>query len=91
MMVDIFASMKLSITNSFFFSPFLPHLQGKTVYRVRWKGYGPDDDTWEPRDNLLTCEDMVEAFIEQQKQLKEKKRKATTAGVSTIDCLGRDP
>jgi len=28
-------------------------------YRVRWKGYDVNADTWEPRDNLLSCEDLL--------------------------------
>ena len=43
------------------------------MYRVRWKGYGSDEDTWEPRDNLLTCEDMVEEFLEKHQEKKKHK------------------
>ena len=26
---------------------------GSTIFKVRWKGYGPQDDTWEPREELM--------------------------------------
>ena len=28
-------------------------------YKVRWKGFGPDDDTWQTRETLGEAEDLV--------------------------------
>ncbi|KAH7576064.1 hypothetical protein JRO89_XS02G0285600 [Xanthoceras sorbifolium] len=32
-------------------------------FKVRWKGYGPKDDTWEPIDGLSDCQEKVKEFV----------------------------
>ncbi|KAK4791302.1 hypothetical protein SAY86_031715 [Trapa natans] len=34
-------------------------------FKVRWKGYGPDEDTWEPIDGLGNCGKSINEFIKQ--------------------------
>ena len=36
--------------------------QGKLEYRVRWLGYGEDDDTWEPKRNLTNVHEKIAEF-----------------------------
>lgn len=35
----------------------------KKLYLIRWQGYGPESDTWEPEDSLM-CPDIVEKYLE---------------------------
>ncbi|CAO2837185.1 unnamed protein product [Amaranthus hypochondriacus] len=32
-------------------------------FKVRWKGYGPNEDTWEPLDGLGNCRERMEEFV----------------------------
>lgn len=36
--------------------------EGRQIsYRIRWKGWGPKDDTWEPEEDL-NCDEMLEKY-----------------------------
>ncbi|XP_077244764.1 DNA (cytosine-5)-methyltransferase 1-like isoform X2 [Tasmannia lanceolata] len=32
-------------------------------FKVRWKGYGPSADTWEPMEGLSNCQDRIRDFV----------------------------
>merc|ERR1712018_46240 len=48
---------------------------GKNEYLISWKGFGPEENTWEPKQNL-GCPDLLKAFEESLKAKKDKKRKS---------------
>uniref|UniRef100_A0A4W6DNN3 M-phase phosphoprotein 8 n=1 Tax=Lates calcarifer TaxID=8187 RepID=A0A4W6DNN3_LATCA len=49
--------------------------QGEVLYRVRWKNYCSDDDTWEPEAHLEDCREVLLAFKKSLADAKAKKEK----------------
>lgn len=49
---------------------------GKVLFKVHWEGYGSEEDSWEPSDNLLTCQELVDRFwLERKEGYKKRGRK----------------
>ena len=39
----------------------------KILYQVRWKGYGPSEDTWQKTSDLRNAKDAIKAYESKQK------------------------
>ncbi|XP_019827097.2 M-phase phosphoprotein 8 isoform X1 [Bos indicus] len=54
---------------------------GKVLYKVRWKGYTADDDTWEPEIHL---EDCKEVLLEFRKKIADNKAKSVKKDIQRL-------
>ncbi len=59
-------------------------LQGEVLYRVRWRNYSSDDDTWEPEAHLDDCREVLLVY---KKVLAEMKPKKETGMVRLFRCV----
>ncbi|XP_068185624.1 M-phase phosphoprotein 8 isoform X2 [Antennarius striatus] len=58
--------------------------EGEVLYRVRWKNYCSDDDTWEPEAHLEDCREVLLAFKKAVADAKAKKEAEVKKSVKLL-------
>lgn len=52
--------------------------KGETKFLVRWKGWSPDSDTWEPEESL-NCPELIKKYRDNQKQKRPSTKRAASS------------
>ncbi|RVE58224.1 hypothetical protein OJAV_G00207000 [Oryzias javanicus] len=58
--------------------------EGEVLYRVRWKNYCSDDDTWEPEAHLEDCREVLLTFKKHLTEAKAKKESEAKKSVKPL-------
>ena len=57
-------------------------IDGVLHYRVKWLGFGQEEDTWEPEENLTACQDLIELY---RAEKESKEAEGSTKNESEYD------
>lgn len=52
--------------------------KGETMFLVRWKGWSPDSDTWEP-ESSLNCPELIKKYKDNQEQKRPSTKRAASS------------
>ncbi len=50
------------------------------MYFVKWKGYSAEENTWEPKQNLVGCEQMIQDYDKKNKSKNREQQPAAKRG-----------
>ena len=60
------------------------------LYRVRWKNYCSDDDTWEPEAHLEDCREVLVTFKKKMQEAKAKKESESKKTMVSLMLVNED-
>ncbi|RDD37430.1 Testis-specific chromodomain protein Y 1 [Trichoplax sp. H2] len=62
-------------------------INGVQYYMVKWLGYSKEENTWEPADGLINCQEIINEYWDQKSHLEKKTISASSRRSSGSDSI----